>query len=97
MEPRTPLPSTSDRLSYRGQNSAPPGNALVPSIVSLPTYPSSTLNNYFPQTNSFMPHNQNNAHTFTPTSPFFYDPNVLPPSASQTHVPTIRCTPFSLS
>jgi Reverse transcriptase (RNA-dependent DNA polymerase) len=97
MEPGTPLPSTSGRgpPSRPGRSSAPPGNALAPPIVSVPTYPSSTLDNYYHQTNSFIHHDQNNTHTFTPVFPTFYDPNILPPSASQTHVPSLRRTPSS--
>jgi hypothetical protein len=43
---------------------------------------------------TFAPASPNfDTHTFTPVPTAFYDPNILPPSASQTHVPTIRCTP----
>jgi hypothetical protein len=59
----------------------------------IPTYPSSALNNYYYQSNSFIYRDQNNAHTFAPITSDFYDPHVLPPSASQTHIPTIRRTP----
>jgi Reverse transcriptase (RNA-dependent DNA polymerase) len=95
MEPGTPLLSTSGHTYRPGRSSAPPANTLAPPIVSLPTYPSSTLNNYFHQSNSFIHHDQNNAHTFAPAFSNFYDPNILPPSASQSHVPTIRRTPSS--
>ena len=96
MEPGTPPPSTSDRVSrtsQSGQRSTPPRNVLVPPTVSFPNYPSSTLNNYYRNPTPFHHNVQNNAHIFAPALSEFYDTNVLPPSASQTHVPSIRRTP----
>jgi hypothetical protein len=92
MEPGTPAPSTLDRAHCTGHQSAPPGNALAPPTVLFPAYPLSTLNNYYQQSSSFLPYNQNNMHILAPVTLDFFDPNILPPSASQTHVPTIRHT-----
>jgi hypothetical protein len=95
IEPGTLLPSTPGHVPHSGRRSAPPaGNALDPPNVLIPTYPSSTLNNYYHQPTSFISHDQN-VHIFAPVPSFapfplnFYDPNVLPPSASQSQVPTI--------
>ena len=95
MEPGTPLPSTSVNVNvpHPGRRSAPPGNALAPPVTQLPTYPSSTLNNYYSHPASFISHDQNNAHIYA--SPILYDPVTLPPSASQYRVPSLRQTPSS--
>ena len=90
------MPSTSADVPRHGRRSAPPGSALAPPTVSLPTYPSSTLNNYYnpsaSHSASFVPHVQNNV----PLSySHFYDPNILPPSVSQSRVPSLRRTPSS--
>jgi hypothetical protein len=59
MEPGTLLPLTPGRVPHSGQRSAPPaGNALAPPNVLIPTYPSSTLNNYYQQPTSFISHDQ---------------------------------------
>ena len=94
MEPGTPLLSTADDVSYSGRRSAPP-SALAPPNVLLPSYPSSMLNNYYIPSTSFIHHEQNNVHTSAAPSPIFFDPNILPPSASQSHIPTLQRTPSS--
>ena len=90
MEPGTPLSSASNHASQSRRRSAPPGNVLAPPNVLFPTYPSSTLNNYYHNSTSFIHPDQNNAHTFAQIPPNFYE---LPPSASQSRVPSIRRTP----
>ena len=95
MEPGTPLPSTSATVPQSGLRSTPPGSALAPPDVLLPTYPSSTLNNYYTQPASFTRYRPNTPHTSAPASVNFVDPNILPPSASQSRVPTLRHTPSS--
>jgi hypothetical protein len=82
-------------LLYSGQRTAPPENALAPPVVLIPTYPSSTLNNYYNQLNPFIYNDQHNVHIFAPITSDFYDLHILPPSASKTHIPTILCTPSS--
>ena len=94
MEPGTPLPSTSAHVSRPGRRSAPPGNALAPPTVSIPTYPSSTLNNYYQQNSPFIRNDQNVMQAFEPLPLNFYD---LPPSASQSRIPSLRRTPSTLS
>ena len=96
MEPGTPLLLTLGRVSrtsQSGQRSTPTRNALAPPTVSFPNYPSSTLNNYYRNPTPFHHNIQNNVHIFAPASSEFYDTNVLPPSASQTRISSIRHTP----
>ena len=96
MEPGTPSPSTSGPVSctsQSGQKSTPTRNAMAPPTVSFPNYPSLTLNNYYRNPTPLHHNVQNNPHIFAPASSEFYDTNVLPPSTSQTHVPSIRRTP----
>ena len=92
------MPSTSGNVnvphSGRRSVSVPPGNALAPPAVPLPTYPSSTLNKYYSHPASFTSNN-NNAHISAVASPIFYDPNAFPPSASQFCVLSLRRTPSS--
>jgi hypothetical protein len=55
----------------------------------IPACPLSTLNNHYQQSNLFLQYDQNNAHILAPVTPKIFDPNILPPAADQTHVPTI--------
>jgi hypothetical protein len=82
-------------IHHPGRRSAPPGNTLAPPTMLIPTYPSSALNNYYHQSNLLFLNDQNNMHTSTPISSALYDPNVLLPSASQSHVLSLHGTPPS--
>lgn len=93
MEPETsPVSDVSLNVPHHGRRSAPPGNALAPPAVILPTYPSSTLNNYYRPSTSFIPYEQNNARAHSSAPQVFHD---LPPSACQSCVPSLRRTPSS--
>ena len=100
-EPRASQPLTSTSQAPQAPTSmspvqqfSPQCSPLVPPAMPYPSYPSSTLNTYYPNPSTA----QNFAHISTHTSspPLHFSP-ILLPSASQSRVPTIRGTPSPLS
>lgn len=99
----TPPPTLTARnqapISASGRRSLPPATAFD-SQHALPSYPSSTLQHYYPSPH----HVANYAHIFPPYQPFqphssvINDPSQMPlPSASQSHIPSLRHSPSSHS
>ena len=83
--------------AHSGHHSLPPANALGPQ-QDLPSYPSSTLQCYYPSAHQVT----NYAHISTFSQPFSFHPidtcmhnfGQMPlPSASQSHIPSFRHTP----
>ena len=82
---------------HSGRRSLPPANVIGSHHV-LPSYPSSTLQYYYPLSQ----YPVTRSHIFSPFQPIHGQPTVvehpvqtLLPSASQSHVPSIRRTPSS--
>ena len=71
---------------YLGRRSLPPVNSFGSQHV-LPTYPSSTLRYYYPAYH----HPSNSAHILPSHQVFQYQYPL--PSASQSHIPSLRHTP----
>src|ERR1700679_4112847 len=92
-----PIPASHAHATHSGRRSLPPANVLGPGHV-LPTYPSSTLQHYYPSDSQ--PHfAQNRAHISTFSQPFTnqpYDTNnfrhPIIPLVSQFRVPSLRQT-----
>ena len=90
------IPPVRAQTSHSGcrSNSHPSASAVGPQHV-LPSYPSSTLQNYYPHDVNF----SNYAHISTSQQPFSYAPVMTDlvhpplPSASQSHLPSLRHTP----
>jgi hypothetical protein len=81
--------------SHSGRHSLPPPNALGPHHT-LPSYPSSTLNSYYPPFHHVTNHTHISAHSqpFSSHLPDVADFRQMPlPSASQSHIPSLRHTP----
>ena len=99
MESKSAAPSSPPTVRaqalHSGCRSMPPANVIGSHHV-LPLYPSSTLQYYYP-----LPHDQANyAHISLSSQPFPPHPSDMVntahiplPSASQSHVPSLRCTP----
>ena len=92
---RSPISTIHPQGSPLGRRSLPPANIYGPQHV-LPTYPSSTLHCYYPSSHPAA----NYAHISAPMSsshshpPFSGDSSQFPlSSASQSHIPSLRCTP----
>ena len=96
-EPRAPQPLTSTSQAPQtststslDQSFSPQRSPLAPPAMLYNSYPSSTLHTYYPNPTS--PQNFVHISTHTSSPPLQFSP-ILLPSASRSHVPTIRGTP----
>ena len=94
-----PISTSRPQGHHSGRRSLPPANVLGSQHV-FPSYPSSTLHYYYPSSNNTAHY----AHISTPLSTSYPHPPLsgdfvqLPlPSASQSHIPSLRCTPSAAS
>src|SRR5882757_3423259 len=94
---RTRTTTSTSRVSgsQTVNRTAPPDCPMPPPDMPLPSYPSSTIQHYYPDPSFHNnPTHISNDPTHISTSPFpFPYQNILLPSASQSHVPSLRGTP----
>src|SRR5882757_10568473 len=102
---RTRTTTSTSRVSESqtvNNRTAPPDCPMPPPDMPLPSYPSSTIQHYYPDPSlhdnpthiSNDPTHISNDPTHIYTSPFpFPYQNIPLPSASQSHIPSLRGTP----